>query len=108
VTHAGDDLTIQSTGMGGPSATVVLHDLAELGVRRAVRIGTCTSLGELELGQLVRVLEARTPDGRVAKPSLELPATPEAGAAGSIVSLDVLPRHAPQPEARSKLRSERC
>ena len=97
VTHAGDELTIQSTGMGGPSATVVLHDLAELGVRRAVRIGTCTSLGELELGQVVKVTEARASNGEVATPSLELP---ELGAAraGSIVSLDILHRHAPQKE----------
>jgi hypothetical protein len=31
--------------MGGPSAALVLRDLAELGVRRAVRIGTCAALG---------------------------------------------------------------
>jgi uridine phosphorylase len=41
VTHRGRELTIQSTGMGGPSAALVLADLAGLGVRRAVRIGTC-------------------------------------------------------------------
>ena len=35
---------MQSTGMGGPSAALVLADLAELGVRRAIRIGTCTAL----------------------------------------------------------------
>ncbi len=40
-TPAGTALTIQSTGMGGPSAALVLGDLAELGVRRAVRVGTC-------------------------------------------------------------------
>jgi len=57
-TPDGHPLTIQSTGMGGPSASVVLADLAELGVRRAIRIGTCTSLGELELGELVVVTEA--------------------------------------------------
>ncbi|HVD87177.1 MAG TPA: hypothetical protein VNB59_07185 [Solirubrobacterales bacterium] len=45
-TAAGHELTIQSTGMGGPSAAVVLGDLAELGVRRAVRIGSCTALDE--------------------------------------------------------------
>lgn len=54
----GHELTIQSTGMGGPSASVVLGDLAELGVRRAIRIGTCTSLGDQELGDLVVVTEA--------------------------------------------------
>jgi len=57
-TPEGHRLTIQSTGMGGPSASVVLADLAELGVRRAIRIGTCTSLGDLELGELVVVTEA--------------------------------------------------
>lgn len=54
-TEAGRELTIQSTGMGGPSASVVLADLAELGVRRTVRIGTCASLGHLDLGELVVV-----------------------------------------------------
>src|SRR4051794_34169363 len=38
-TAAGQGLTVQSTGMGGPSAALVLGDLAELGVKRAVRIG---------------------------------------------------------------------
>ncbi|HEU4705781.1 MAG TPA: hypothetical protein VFS64_01170 [Solirubrobacterales bacterium] len=59
VTHAGDELTIQSTGMGGPSATVVLRDLAELGVRRAIRIGTGAALGDLGLGDLLIVEEAQ-------------------------------------------------
>ncbi|HSS41696.1 MAG TPA: hypothetical protein VLK37_04000 [Solirubrobacterales bacterium] len=62
-TEADRALTIQATGMGGPSASVVLADLAELGVRRAVRIGTCTSLGELGLGELVAVSEAREDQG---------------------------------------------
>jgi purine-nucleoside phosphorylase len=44
-TPAGEDLTIQATGMGGPSAAIVLTDLAELGVERAVRVGTCTAFG---------------------------------------------------------------
>ena len=52
VTAGGHELTVQSTGMGGPSASVVLADLAELGVRRAIRVGTCTSLGETALGEL--------------------------------------------------------
>jgi uridine phosphorylase len=43
-TPSGAALTIQSTGMGGPSAALVLGDLAELGVRRAVRVGTCVGL----------------------------------------------------------------
>jgi nucleoside phosphorylase len=43
-TAAGHELTIQATGMGGPSAAIVLADLAKLGVRRAVRVGTCEGL----------------------------------------------------------------
>jgi uridine phosphorylase len=58
-TAEGNELTIQATGMGGPSAVLVLEDLAELGVRRAVRVGTCVALGpEPEPGELVAVGEA--------------------------------------------------
>jgi uridine phosphorylase len=44
-TAAGDALTIQATGMGGPSAALVLADLAKLGVGRVVRVGTCAAFG---------------------------------------------------------------
>jgi uridine phosphorylase len=63
-TPAGDELTIQSTGMGGPSAALVLADLAELGVRRAIRVGTCTAIApEPALGDLLVVLAAQTWSG---------------------------------------------
>jgi len=42
-TPSGRELTIQSTGMGGPSAGLVVADLAKLGVRRAIRVGTCVA-----------------------------------------------------------------
>ena len=55
-TAAGRALTIQATGMGGPSAAVVLGDLAKLGVRRAIRVGTCTGLAaDLAAGDLILV-----------------------------------------------------
>jgi uridine phosphorylase len=58
-TAAGDELTIQATGMGGPSAVLVLEDLAELGVRRAVRVGTCVAFGPgREPGELLVVGKA--------------------------------------------------
>lgn len=69
-TEADRALTIQATGMGGPSASVVLTDLAELGVRRAVRIGTCASLGGMALGELVVANEAR--GGRGGRPDIDL------------------------------------
>src|SRR6478736_1866815 len=50
----GEPLTIQSTGMGGPSAAIVLEELCDLGLERAIRVGTCGALdGGLALGDLV-------------------------------------------------------
>ncbi len=50
-TPAGDSLTIQSTGIGGPSAALVLGELAEHGVRRVVRVGSASaSPGEAAVG----------------------------------------------------------
>src|SRR4051794_22885808 len=50
----GAPLTIQSTGMGGPSAAIVVSELADLGAERFVRVGTCGSLvADLPLGSLV-------------------------------------------------------
>jgi uridine phosphorylase len=60
----GLELTIQSTGIGGPSGAIVLEELATLGVRRAIRVGTCVALGgELELGEVVLVGRAFGDDG---------------------------------------------
>ena len=60
----GELLTIQSTGMGGPSAAIVIHELIELGARRLLRIGTCGALqAALHLGDLVIATEAIAADG---------------------------------------------
>jgi uridine phosphorylase len=66
-TPAGDALTIQATGMGGPSAAVVLSDLAKLGVRRVVRVGTCAAMsGKAELGELLLPARAIAAGGSAA------------------------------------------
>ncbi len=63
-TAAGRELTIQSTGIGGPSAALVLADLAELGVCRAVRVGTCVAVdATLAPGDLILVEEALAAGG---------------------------------------------
>jgi uridine phosphorylase len=60
----GDPLTVQSTGMGGPSAAIVVEELIALGARRLVRIGTCGALtGELALGDLVAAESVLPADG---------------------------------------------
>jgi DeoD family purine-nucleoside phosphorylase len=60
----GEPLTIQSTGMGGPSAAIVISELADLGARRLLRVGTCGALRSgLELGDLLVATEAIPADG---------------------------------------------
>jgi uridine phosphorylase len=50
----GEPLTIQSTGMGGPSAAIVFEELIALGVTRAIRVGTAGAFdGALGLGDLL-------------------------------------------------------
>ncbi len=60
----GMPLTIQSTGMGGPSAAIVLQELVMLGLRSAVRVGTAGALDPaLALGDVVLATEAIAADG---------------------------------------------
>jgi uridine phosphorylase len=50
----GAPLTVQSTGIGGASAAVVVGELHALGLRRAVRIGRAWALdGSLRAGELL-------------------------------------------------------
>jgi uridine phosphorylase len=60
----GEPLTIQSTGMGGPSAAIVITELAGLGARRLIRVGTCGALApQLKLGDLILARAAIPQDG---------------------------------------------
>ena len=66
-TADGEELTIQATGIGGPSAALVLTDLAELGVERAVRVGTCVAFGAAaRAGELLAVEAALAVGGSAA------------------------------------------
>lgn len=66
-TAAGDALSIQATGMGGPSAAMVLADLAKLGVERVVRVGTCAAYGSrARIGELLLVETALAVGGSAA------------------------------------------
>jgi uridine phosphorylase len=66
-TPAGNALTIQATGMGGPSAAVVLADLVELGVGRVVRVGSCTAFDpEAKPGELLLIDAALATAGSAA------------------------------------------
>jgi len=43
-TFGGAPISVQSTGMGCPSSGIVFEELAQLGVRRLIRVGTCGGL----------------------------------------------------------------
>jgi DeoD family purine-nucleoside phosphorylase len=98
----GQPLTIQSTGMGGPSAAIVLSELIALGARRAIRVGTCGALDpSLALGDLVIVRECICADGtssalgaggRVAADEAltsRLTASAQGAHVGAVVSVDL-------------------
>lgn len=60
----GEPMTIQSTGMGGPSAAIVLEELCDLGLEVAIRVGTCGALdADLRLGDLVIADSVLAADG---------------------------------------------
>jgi DeoD family purine-nucleoside phosphorylase len=55
----GRDVSVQSTGMGCPSAGIVIEELVQLGAKRLLRVGTCGGLQpDLELGDLIVALSA--------------------------------------------------
>jgi uridine phosphorylase len=59
----GEPLTIQSTGLGGPSAAAVVAELVALGARRLVRVGTAAGIGATALGALLVADAALAADG---------------------------------------------
>ena len=98
----GEPVTIQATGMGGPSAAIVLAELIALGARRAIRVGTCGALdARLGLGDIVVAREAISADGTSRALGAEgcvagdralteaLVAAAPAAPAGTVVSVDL-------------------
>jgi uridine phosphorylase len=112
-TPTGGELTIQATGMGGPSAALVLADLAKLGVGRVIRVGTCAALAGRALpGELLLPAGAVAAGGSAASFGLATGATvrPDPGLLDrlreelaadahvvTVASLDTLPAADPAP-----------
>jgi DeoD family purine-nucleoside phosphorylase len=58
-TWEGKPVSVQATGMGCPSAAIVVEELIQLGVKRLLRVGTCGGLqADLRLGDLIVALTA--------------------------------------------------
>jgi purine-nucleoside phosphorylase len=120
-TPAGRELTVQATGIGGPSAAAVLTDLAELRVRRAIRVGTCAAVAPgAELGELLVVERAVSAAGSAAAFGLahgeEVRPDPwllerlrvtlgEEASAVAVASLDALPGKPGQPVAAADMQT---
>jgi uridine phosphorylase len=74
----GEPLTVQATGMGGPSAAIVCEELIALGATRLVRIGTCGALDpHLELGTLLAAEWVLPGDGTSAALGAAAPLAPD-------------------------------
>jgi DeoD family purine-nucleoside phosphorylase len=62
-TWEGRRVSVQGTGMGCPSATIVFEELVQLGVKRLLRVGTCGGLQrDHALGDMIVALSAVAAD----------------------------------------------
>ncbi len=62
-TFRGKPVSVQSSGMGCPSAAIIIEELAQLGVKTLVRVGTCGGLQpDLSMGDLIVALSATPAD----------------------------------------------
>ena len=60
----GKPVSVQATGMGCPSAAIVMEELVQLGVKRFLRVGTCGGLQhDLSHGDLIVAVSAVAADG---------------------------------------------
>jgi len=58
-TYKGTPASVQGTGMGCPSATIVAEELIQLGCKRLIRVGTCGGLQPShQLGDLIVAISA--------------------------------------------------
>ena len=62
-TFDGKPVSVQSSGMGCPSAAIVIEELVQLGVKKLLRVGTCGGLQpDLSMGDLIIALSATPAD----------------------------------------------
>jgi 5'-methylthioadenosine phosphorylase/purine-nucleoside phosphorylase len=72
----GRPVSVQATGMGCPSAAIVVEELVQLGVKRLLRVGTCGGLQpDLSLGDLIVAVSA-VPADATARHLVAEPHTP--------------------------------
>jgi purine-nucleoside phosphorylase len=66
-TYRGNPVSVQTSGMGTPSLSIVVEELLRLGARRLIRVGTCGGIAKgLRTGDLVIATAACPVDGATA------------------------------------------
>ena len=90
-TFNGKPVSVQSSGMGCPSAAIAIEELVQLGVKKIMRVGTCGGLQpDMTMGDLVIALAATAADstashyvlGEAALADRRLRPRPRGGASG--------------------------
>ena len=62
-TYKGAPVSVQASGMGCPTAAIVIEELTQLGVKKILRIGTCGGLQpDLKIGDLIVGMSAAPAD----------------------------------------------
>jgi purine-nucleoside phosphorylase len=63
-TYHGVPVSVQTSGMGAPSISIVVEELLRLGARRFIRVGTCGGIGPgIKTGDIVIASAAAPVDG---------------------------------------------
>src|SRR4028119_1617331 len=77
--YKGRPVSVQTTGMGCPSAAIVTEELIRLGAKNLLRVGTCGGYHpEMKLGDLVIATAATPQDGTVSSITQGVPYAPAA------------------------------
>ena len=78
-TYKGEPVSVQATGMGCPSASIVTEELIQLGAKNLLRVGTCGGYHQgLQLGDLIVATAATPQDGTVSSITRGVPYAPAA------------------------------
>jgi DeoD family purine-nucleoside phosphorylase len=78
-TYKGEPVSVQTSGMGCPSASIVAEEVIQLGAKNLLRVGTCGGYSqELRLGDLIVATSATPNDGTVSSLTGGLPYAPAA------------------------------
>ena len=87
--YDGRDVTICSTGIGGPSAAIAVEELAAVGVETFLRVGTTGALQEpIEIGDMIVATGAAKNEGTTRRyEDVEYPAVPDYDVCSALVNV---------------------